>query len=625
MSQPGGVPDPEQRVRDFGLLAVVCLLWLVGGGFWLALQIGARLAGTELPGNPIDAVVGVLSGRIPWPGLGASLALGCELLIVISLVRIGWHTHRARSRKRTRVDGAARLMGYGRELDEYTEAGVAESAARLRPNGYPNPTPAEHGILLGTPIASPRQRMRASWESTVVVLAGPRMGKTRCYVIAQLIEAPGPALVTTLRRDVWDATVNLRRGRERDGRDRRVWNFDPQQLITSDEPRFWVNPLAEVRSIDDARKLKDHFVMGTRGPNATTSAYFDTEGEQLLARLILAAAKKTGGTLLDVYDWVNDSNVIEPVTLLREAGQLQAATGLNKIRTMSAEKQREGVYGSAGVLVSCLENPEVTRWITPPRDPRIPQFDPTAFVRSADTLYLHSREGEGNISPLIAALTQSVFDAGLRRAARSVGGRLDPPLPAFLDEVANVCKIRNLPSLYSYLGGSGMPVMSLFQSFEQGMDVWGNNGMRALFGASTVRVYAGGLTEPDSLRRFTEAIGRWREPVTTVSYDPHGRRSTSHQPQKTDILEISDLANLPKERAVIFAAGIRPALVRPQPWTETEYAPRIVASIKANKPATDDDAEPADRDTRRHTPSDTTLISTRINNSEIETNRGPWL
>lgn len=604
MTGPRGGSDPEQRLVDFGLFALMCLLWLIGGGLWLALAIGARLSGTELPGNPITAVVGVMTGRIPWPGMGASLVLGCELLIVISLGRMAWQIHRARSRRRTRVDGAARLMGRGRELAEYTEAGVAESAARLRPSGYQPNTPAEHGIRLGVTIATPEQRLRAPWESTITVLAGPRRLKTMAYVIPPLIEAPGAALVTTLRRDVHDATMDLR------GERGRAWNFDPQQLVSEREPGFWIDLLAEVRSIDDARKLKDHFVMGTRGPNATTHGYFDSEGEGLLARMILAARIKPGGTLLDVYDWLTDSSSMEPEVWLQKAGQVQAARGVNKIRSLSAEKQKEGVYGSASVLVSCLENPDVNRWITPPKNPRIPRFNPAAFVTSSDTLYLHSREGEGNISPLIAGVTQAVFDAGLRGASRSVGGRLDPPVVGILDEVANVCKIRNLPALNSYVGGAGINLVNVFQSIDQGMDVWGERGMRALLGASTVRVYAGGLNEPESLRRFADVIGRWQEPVFTVSYDSHGRRSTSRQPHRTDILEVSDLANLPRGRAVVFAAGTRPVLVRPEPWTQTEHAARIRASIAAHKPRTDDEnKKPVDNQV----------------NSDPEISKGPWL
>ena len=44
--------------------------------------------------------------------------------------------------------------------------------------------------------------------------------------------------------------------------------------------------------------------------------------------------------------------------------------------------------------------------------------------------------------------------AAERRAER-MGGRLDPPLVVVLDEAANICRISDLPDLYSHLGSRG--------------------------------------------------------------------------------------------------------------------------------------------------------------------------
>ena len=42
------------------------------------------------------------------------------------------------------------------------------------------------------------------------------------------------------------------------------------------------------------------------------------------------------------------------------------------------------------------------------------------------------------------------------RLAERRGGRLDPPMVAVLDEAANICKIADLPQLYSHLGSRGI-------------------------------------------------------------------------------------------------------------------------------------------------------------------------
>jgi hypothetical protein len=97
----------------------------------------------------------------------------------------------------------------GRDLAAYTDAGTRESARRLRPGGV-GADPAEHGVYLGETISGMARTIRAGWEDTAVVIAGPRIGNPTFLVIRQLIEAPGPVLITTVRRDVWDATTDIR-------------------------------------------------------------------------------------------------------------------------------------------------------------------------------------------------------------------------------------------------------------------------------------------------------------------------------------------------------------------------------------------------------------------------------
>src|SRR5580692_817172 len=120
-------------------------------------------------------------------------------------------------------------------------------------------------------------------------------------------------------------------------------------------------------------------------------------------------------------------------------------------------------------------------WVTPPRDRRMPDFDPARFALTRDTLYLIT-ESRSAASPLIAGLTDTVMRAGRRRAEQA-GGRLDPPMVLVLDEAANICRIADLPDLYSHLGGRGMIPVTILQSYEQGITVWGEPGMAALWGA----------------------------------------------------------------------------------------------------------------------------------------------
>ncbi|WP_225224449.1 TraM recognition domain-containing protein [Cellulomonas sp. JH27-2] len=59
------------------------------------------------------------------------------------------------------------------------------------------------------------------------------------------------------------------------------------------------------------------------------------------------------------------------------------------------------------------------------------------------------------------------------------GGRLDVPLLGVLDEAANVCRWSQLPNLYSHFGSRGIVLMTILQSWSQGVQVWRREGMGA--------------------------------------------------------------------------------------------------------------------------------------------------
>ncbi len=215
-------------------------------------------------------------------------------------------------------------------------------------------------------------------------------------------------------------------------------------------------------------------------------------------------------------------------------------------------------------------------------DPR-PQFSPENFVRDGGTLYSLSKEGKGTAGPLVTALTVAVVEPAEELAARSSGGRLPIPILGVLDEAANVCRWRELPNLYSHYGSRGIVLMTILQSWSQGVDVWGQSGMRELWSASNVKVYGGGVDEAEFLRDLSTVIGDYDKETSSVSYGK-GHRQVSNQLRSERILDVADLAALPKGRAVVLASGARPTLIRTCPWMTGPHAAEVRASIAAHDP-----------------------------------------
>ena len=566
---------PNNRRRDPGGFGAETMMLLVGIGGVVAaivvLNVAARLGhqldgtGVELPSDPFAFTLGVVMGRVPWPASATWIVI-VLLAIVLALVVLAIVGVVRYRKGRTRVDRASSYMGRGKDVEGLSKRNAQAQATRLGVTGS-----------LGVPIGKTLGQMPlyGTWEDMHIDIWGPRTGKTTSRAVPAILDAPGGVLVTSNKRDVVDATRDVR------AEAGPVWVFDPQG-IALEQPTWWWNPLSYVTDEVRAAKLADHFASGSRDPGAKTDAYFDPAGQDLLAGLLLAAALDSR-PITDVYGWLTRPTEEEPIGILRRGGYDLTADQVRGVIT-APEKQRGGIYGTAQQMASCLTNRQVAAWVNPQGEPDLrPQFDPAAFVRDGGTLYSLSKEGRGTAGPLVTALTVAVVEAAEELAAGSAGGRLSVPLLGVLDEAANVCRWRELPNLYSHYGSRGIVLMTILQSWSQGVDVWGDSGMRKLWSASNVKVYGGGVSEDAFLESLSKLIGDYDRQASSVS-SGRGGRSVNQQLHRERILDVADLAAMPKGRAVVLSSGNRPTLIRTQPWMTGPHAEKVKASIAAHDP-----------------------------------------
>lgn len=566
----GGSPqwDPA-TVLAAGVLVVMVPVGVV---VWGAVAAG----GGDVSGGPAGTLLRLVTGRQPWPGSVSTAVLVGEVAGVAGLVLAGrWVWGWVRT-GRTRVDAAGQAMGRGAAIDPLRPAGARARARRLI-GERATEDPATHGPLIGLALDG-RTPLRSSWEDTTIVIAGPRTMKTSTQVIPMCLEAPGPVVVTSNKRDVVDALRGPR------GDIGEVWVFDPQDL--AGEPcTWWWDPLEQVRTVSDARRLAGHFAAGSRAAGSRRDAFFDSAGEDLLANLLLAAAVSGSSgrvSILDVYRWLTEPTNRGPAMALSRAGHELAADSVTGM-IESPEKLRGSVYATARQMAACLVEPTVTRWVTPPSSARTRQFRPEQFVTGADTVFALSREGEASATPLVTALIAALLETAERSAMRSPGGRLPVPLVAALDEAANVCRIRQLPDLYSHYGSRGIVLKTILQSWWQGVDVWGKGGMEKLWGAANVRVYGGGVADTAFLESLSTIIGEQDVAHWSTSW-AKGQRSVQHSTRRLRVLDVAELAALPPGRAIVVASGMLPTLVAPQPWWEGPWAVAVEASLDRYDP-----------------------------------------
>jgi type IV secretory pathway TraG/TraD family ATPase VirD4 len=566
----------------------------VGGALLLAssaMWVGGMLAGLvqHVPARParfrllliVEVVKDGTASR--WPGVSPALiwTLAAVVAVLVAtplvVVALRW------SRRRLNSDDPGRSLARRRDVAHLTLPAAAAVAGRLRPSLSSMKAtavrPADVGLALGSLHAGVGNTgagpvLYSSWEDVVLAYMAPRSGKSTALAIPAVLSAPGAAIATSNKADVWAATAVIRANET----SQRVWTFDPQHIAWASRTWWW-DPLSDLTSVEEAERFAGHFVLTV--DDERSKDIWGPAAQELLAALLLAA-RGCGGTMHDVYDWLNDEANPTPVEVLRDAGYRGIAASLAGTQG-SPPETRGSVYFTARVAAKCLRNPEITAWITPPveQNPNVPsaieQFRPAEFPTSRQTLYLLSKDGGGSAAPLVAALTDRVMRAATLAAERA-GGRLDPPMVVVLDEAANICRIADLPQLYSHLGSRGVIPLTILQSHAQGVSVWGETGMRALLGAATVKVVGSGIDDAGFAEDLSRLIGD--HDVTTVSLSTgDGRMSRSRSVRQQRILPAASIRALPKGQALVWLTGTKVAMIETLPWYSGPRAAEIAGHV----------------------------------------------
>ncbi|MEV4251678.1 TraM recognition domain-containing protein [Spirillospora sp. NPDC049652] len=557
---------------------VLTACWLPVGCLWLlwaAARLAAALTGGRVMAFGVDFALALARGQTfrMWPGTSTLLVLALVVVFAAAVGAVTWVVwQRVAARLIPPGDAIAALAERADVTGLSPNATASRAVALRRLLNDRAPTELNHddiGLVMGDLLkpAGTGATLYSSWEDTVVAFMAPRSGKTTTQSIPHVLSAPGAVIATSNKADLWSAIATVRAART----GAKTWLFDPQR-ITYQPQRWWCDLLAGLASVEDAHRLAGHFVLTV--DDGQKKDLWGPAAQDLLCALFLAAAT-SNRSMHHIAQWLDEPAVPTPIELLRQAGFHLMASSLKGTQNGAVET-RDGIYQTARTAAKCLRDQDILAWVTPQDE--LPVFDPDAFAASRDTLYLLSKSLSA-AAPLIAALTDTAMRAAERRAEQS-GGRLDPPMVVVLDEAANICRIADLPQLYSHLGSRGIVPITILQSYEQGVTVWGEPGMAALWGAATRKLIGAGIDSPRLARDLATLIGQHDVPVRSITYS-EGRASEQISRRRQEILEAADIRALPAGTALLLATGTRPALIQLRPWYRGPHATRINAAIKS--------------------------------------------
>ena len=593
--RPQGSSGANSDLLGWGICIVLALAGVVFAAVFVGGRVASAVTGHGFRGPAFKAGPGDLAHpQLGWPGVPqtavgvASIVVGLLILAVVAVPVL------ALRRVGRRPRPASRSMARPADVATLHTSRAGQKAYQLRPElqaAYPKlrSLPAhQRGVTVGKLLPA-GGLLQASFEDCILAIFAPRSGKTTALAVPMVLDAPGAVVSCSNKSDVYLATAAIRELTTSE----KVWVLDPQQIAHVAQTWWW-NPLGGRMSMNDAVRLAGGFVMAVS--DDSDREIWGPAANELLSNLFYAA-HLGGRSILDAYGWLFDEATEEPVQLLREHGHVAAAHSLAGIQGLHPET-RGSVYFTARSGCSSLRDNDISRWVTP--QPGLPEFSPRQFVNTRETLYLLSKSVKGGTSAaaLVSTLTTEVRVAA-ERAGERRGGRIDPPLLLVLDEVANICRIPDLPEQYSHMGSRSIVCIAILQSYAQGERVWGKAAMKELWGASTIKLVGAGADDVDFAEDISRIIGEHDVNVLSYNRGQNGSGSSTST-RRERIMSAADVRAMPKNQAVLLATGIKPALISLLPWHAgprkgevAAAAAKASASLMARARAGDVDAASA--------------------------------
>ena len=553
-------------------LAAIATVAATAAVAWLAIWVEAHLAGTDwsmpvsqMPGLLIELATGsrpeVLAQAVakPWRPLAIAALLGL-LLTAVVLHAVGkwldWQDGwRYRQRARDRMN--SRVWARHRDLNPLLAAA---------PRHGSDEPPASGRLWVGSHEG---KDVLVPTATSVMVVAPTRTGKSTRLVVPNLLRWDGPAIVTSVKRDVYDLTVARRR------QFGPVALFDPTGATGLTSVRW--SPLLSSVTFPDATKTATWLADAAAVEDRHEAAKFwETLATKLLAPLLYAAAN-SGATITDVSHWVDRSAFDDVAAILDQHGDEDATAAWQAIKELPLET-RGSVLGTAMAIFRAFGSPRVRAATScTPRDPGDDTLNIARLLKENGTLYLVSPEYEqAELRPLFVALVQAVYRAAVDVSANLLDGApLNPPLLLMLDEAGNIAPLQSLPKIAATGAGQGITLMTIWQDRAQIRELYRESD-RTLISNHTTTVWLPGSQDLDTLKLLSDLIGDQWVATSTVSAAPDGGLSISEGSERMDVAPPAFLRTLRHGSAVMLTGNTPPALIRTHAYYEQHRWRRLV-------------------------------------------------
>lgn len=396
-------------------------------------------------------------------------------------------------------------------------------------------------------------------EHAALIIGPPRSGKTTSVIIPAVAFWPGPAVVTSTKPDVLNATLRRRSALGT------VWVWDPTgsaPVPVPARPARW-SPLAGCE--DWGVALQRAFTLvGAARPDPRGDAVHWTERASALLASLLHAAATDSLPLGVLMSWIHRRDTLEPLARLDSRPASAAAADLLRGIALADPRETSGAYSTADGVLAAYRHPHTLAGATDPT------FDPAAFVAGADTLHLvapsHSHHQH---APIVCALLDQVRHHVAARASAI------PPVLWALDETANIAPLPQLPAVLADAGGQGLIVLTCLQDLSQARARWGPaaDGFLTLHPTTLLMP---GVADVATLRAVTLLAGQVDTPHSSLTRSGLWKASTTTSTRRLPRLP-EDVVAAGRAGEALRLAGTRPSRLRLTPAHQCAWVAEILA------------------------------------------------
>jgi hypothetical protein len=496
----------------YGTLRHVPLIWLrVAPGILLAAMLLCLLPTHKLPGNRVR------SHRL----------------------RLRMHLHPSR--------GQATLFALWFTWSRY--ASFRESG-RARPGltyWQRAALPGQHSVYLGR--AQYGITLRIPIQEHAAIFGPPREGKSG-WLARAIMYYPGSVVSTSSKPDMFTLTSGVRASSGP------VHVFNPQGIGGVPSTIQW-SPIAGCINESVAMRMADAFANAVDTDGTDDGTFWSMTAAGYL-RAMFHAAALAGGDMRHVTGWIMSPALSEQAEIiLRNAGKTQWADQVAGYRG-PAEKTNATVKMVMAGAVEFMNDPALGIAALPGKND---SFDIERFLLGGGTLYLIAKGNGGQcaLAPLFAALASEIQYQATIIGSR-MGGRLDPPLGMFLDEITQTVPVA-LPQWMADSGGQGIQLFPVFHGRAQMAGRWGEEGAQTIIDTSSSLVMLPGAHDPAVLQMLSELAGK-------ISF----RVPRMEPRQEHDILTPAMIRQLPPHRGLVIRRAYAPVIVKmPLAWNARRY------------------------------------------------------